>query len=111
MEVGAFACQTINVGRLDVGVPVTAQVTPAPVIGKDEQDIGLFRSIRGHKTGGERQKREGPNNETRARFAKGHSLSLDDRYGKHHAGTRSILYRSPFSEGREVVEHLTGFSV
>ena len=36
VEVGAFACQTINVGRLDVGVPVTAQVTPAPVIGKDE---------------------------------------------------------------------------
>ena len=45
VEVGAFACQTINVGRLDVGVPVTAQVTPAPIIGKDEQDIGPFRSL------------------------------------------------------------------
>jgi len=39
MEVCAFFRQTVDVGSLYVGVPVTAQVTPAPVVSKDEQDV------------------------------------------------------------------------
>ena len=39
MEIGAFLCQPVNVRRLDVRMPVTAQVTPAPIVGEDKENI------------------------------------------------------------------------
>ena len=40
VELAAFQGKTIDVGRLQIGVPVAAEVTPAPVIGQDEDNVG-----------------------------------------------------------------------
>ncbi len=39
MEVRPLFRQAINVGRLNVGMSMTTQIAPAPVVGKDEQDV------------------------------------------------------------------------
>ena len=39
MEIGSLASQPIDVGSLHIGVIVAAQVTPAPIVGKDEEDV------------------------------------------------------------------------
>ena len=41
MEVGALFRQPINVRRLHIRMPVTTEVTPAPVIRKDENNVRL----------------------------------------------------------------------
>ena len=38
-KVRAFSCQPINVGSLDIRMPVAAQVTPADVVDQHEHDI------------------------------------------------------------------------
>ena len=40
MKVSSLPGQAINIGRLHLGVTMAAQVPPAPVISKNEEDIG-----------------------------------------------------------------------
>ncbi len=40
MKVSTLLGQPVNIGRLEVRMPVTAQVSPTPIIRKDENDIG-----------------------------------------------------------------------
>ena len=43
MEVLTLLRQAINVWRLNVGMPMTTQIAPAPVVSKDEQYVRSFR--------------------------------------------------------------------
>jgi len=45
---GAVARQRIDVGRGEVGVAVDAQITPALVVGDEEDDIGAVRTDDGN---------------------------------------------------------------
>ena len=47
MKVGILTGQTIDMGGLDIRMPMTAQVTPAPVVRKNEQDVWFLCSIEG----------------------------------------------------------------
>ena len=42
VEIGPLFSQTVNVWGFDIGVPVATQITPAPIVGKDKENIGLF---------------------------------------------------------------------
>ena len=33
------------IGRLELRMPVATKIAPAPVVGKDEHDVGLFGGI------------------------------------------------------------------
>jgi len=39
MEISALGRQPVDIRRLDIRMPVTAKIAPAPVIGKDEEDV------------------------------------------------------------------------
>lgn len=45
VEVGAFFGEAVDVGCLDVRVAVAGEVAPAPIIGEDKKNIGLFCSV------------------------------------------------------------------
>ena len=42
VEIRALFGKAVNIRRFDIRVPVATQVTPTPVVGKDEQDVGLI---------------------------------------------------------------------
>lgn len=42
MAIRAFSCEPVDVGSLYIRMAVATQITPAPVIGKDEQDVRLL---------------------------------------------------------------------
>jgi|GEM_PF-5655870 len=44
---GSYAGQTVDMGGLDIRKPMTAQVTPAPVIRKNEQDVWFLCGTEG----------------------------------------------------------------
>ena len=47
MEVSTLLGQPVDIGRLEVRMPVTAQISPTPIIGKDENDIGTLALKKG----------------------------------------------------------------
>ena len=47
MKICAFLRQSVDVWRLHIGMPMTAQVTPTPVVGEDKQNVGSVGSDRG----------------------------------------------------------------
>ena len=58
MKVGAFGGQAVDVGSFDVRVVMATEVTPTPVVAKNEENVGLGfgKSERGGK--GEREEDE-----------------------------------------------------
>ena len=41
MEISPLFGEAVDIGSLHIRMPVTAQITPAPVIGEDEENVGL----------------------------------------------------------------------
>ena len=52
VEVGSLLRQPINVRCLNIGMTMTAKITPTPVIGKDEHDVGLCSATFSHANAG-----------------------------------------------------------
>ena len=54
LEIGSLPGQAVDVRRLDPGMPMARQISPPPVIGKNEDDIGRLRLARfspNHRSG------------------------------------------------------------
>ena len=50
VKVGSLPAQPVNIRRLNIGMTMATQISPTPVIGKDEENIGwrlIRRSLRG----------------------------------------------------------------
>ena len=55
MKVRPLLCETINIRRFNIGMPVAAEISPTPIISKDKHDIRRSgSSLGGDKEGEEK---------------------------------------------------------